>query len=178
MGPRVQEKDQRLVLDLPPGLPKVLADPVRVRQVLVNLISNAHQYTGEGGTITVIADGEGQDIALSVADDGQGMAQEDLDHVFDRFVRRDDTGAGTGLGLSIVRSLVDLQGGTDRRPEPGGRGHGVHGPPAGRGPGLADLAPRGRGQPGPGAHAARRSGAARWSSVSRPAARRPGRRSR
>jgi len=112
MGPRVQEKDQRLVLDLPPGLPKVLADPVRVRQVLVNLISNAHQYTGEGGTITVIADGEGQDVALSVADDGQGMAQEDLDHVFDRFVRRDETGAGTGLGLSIVRSLVDLQGGT------------------------------------------------------------------
>ncbi|HEX5910885.1 MAG TPA: ATP-binding protein, partial [Thermoleophilaceae bacterium] len=112
MGPRVAEKDQQLVLDLPPGLPKVLADPVRVRQVLVNLISNAHQYTEEGGTITVIADGEGQDVALSVADDGQGMAQEDLDHVFDRFVRRDDTGAGTGLGLSIVRSLVDLQGGT------------------------------------------------------------------
>jgi CheY-like chemotaxis protein len=51
-------------------------------------------------------------VELSVADDGQGMAQEDLDHVFDRFVRRDDTGAGTGLGLSIVRSLVDLQGGT------------------------------------------------------------------
>ena len=49
MGPRVEEKDQRLVLDLPPGLPKVLADPVRVRQVLANLISNAHQYTDEGG---------------------------------------------------------------------------------------------------------------------------------
>ena len=112
IGPRVEGKDQRLVLDLPPGLPKVLADPVRVRQVLVNLISNAHEYTDEGGTITVIADGDGQEVELSVADDGHGMAQDDLDHVFDRFVRRDDTTGGTGLGLAIVRSLVDLQGGT------------------------------------------------------------------
>ncbi len=112
MGPRVEAKDQRLVLDLPPGLPKVLADPVRVRQVLVNLISNSHVYTDAGGTITVVADGDGQEIELSVADDGQGMAQDDLDQVFDRFVRRDDASGGTGLGLSIVRSLVDLQGGT------------------------------------------------------------------
>ena len=112
IGPRLEAKDQRLVLDLPPGLPKALADPVRVRQVLVNLISNAHLYTDEGGTITVVADGEGQEIELSVADDGQGMAQDDLEHVFDRFVRRDDASGGTGLGLSIVRSLVDLQGGT------------------------------------------------------------------
>lgn len=112
MGPRVQAKDQSLILDLPPGLPKILGDPVRVRQVLVNLISNAHLYTDEGGTITVIADGDGQEIELSVTDDGHGMAQEDLDRVFDQFVRRDDTTGGTGLGLSIVRSLVDLQGGT------------------------------------------------------------------
>ena len=113
MGPRMEEKDQRLVLDLPPGLPKVLADPVRVRQILTNLISNAHLYTDEGGVVTVIADGDGQEVELSVADDGRGMTQEDLDQVFDRFVRRDDdAGGGTGLGLSIVRSLVDLQGGT------------------------------------------------------------------
>jgi CheY-like chemotaxis protein/anti-sigma regulatory factor (Ser/Thr protein kinase) len=112
MGPRVDQKDQSLVLDLPPGLPKVLADPVRLRQVLVNLISNAHQYTDEGGRITVIADGDGDEVELSVTDDGRGMTQEDIDHVFDRFVRRDDTTGGTGLGLAIVRSLVGLQGGT------------------------------------------------------------------
>ncbi len=112
MGPRIEEKDQSLVLDLPPGLPKVLADPVRVRQVLVNLLSNAHLYTDRGGAITVVADGDGHEVEMSVADDGHGMAQEDLDRVFDRFVRRDDTTGGTGLGLSIVQSLVDLQGGT------------------------------------------------------------------
>ena len=56
MGPRIEAKDQRLELDLPPGLPLVLADPVRVRQIVTNLISNAHQYTEEDGRITVIAD--------------------------------------------------------------------------------------------------------------------------
>ena len=55
MGPRVSEKDQRLDLDLPPGLPRALADPVRVRQIVTNLVSNAHLYTDEGGRITVIA---------------------------------------------------------------------------------------------------------------------------
>ncbi len=112
MGPRIEEKEQTLRLDLPPGLPKVLADPVRVRQVLVNLISNAHLYSDAGGTITVTADGDGQEVEMSVADDGHGMTQEDLERVFDRFVRRDDTTGGTGLGLSIVQSLVHLQGGT------------------------------------------------------------------
>jgi len=112
MGPRVSEKEQRLDLDLPPGLPRALADPVRVRQILTNLVSNAHQYTGEGGRITVTADQAGDRLEVSVADNGRGMTQEDLDRVFDRFVRRDDGGTGTGLGLSIVRSLVDLQGGS------------------------------------------------------------------
>ena len=112
MGPRISEKEQRLDLDLPPALPSALADPVRVRQILTNLISNAHQYTGEGGRITVTADQAGDQIEVTVADNGRGMTMEDLDRVFDRFVRRDEGGAGTGLGLSIVRSLVDLQGGS------------------------------------------------------------------
>jgi len=112
MGPRVEGKDQRLVLDLPPGLPHALADPVRVRQILTNLVSNAHQYTGEGGQITIAADRAGSLLELSVADSGRGMTREDMDRAFDRFVRRDDGGSGTGLGLAIVKSLVDLQGGT------------------------------------------------------------------
>ncbi len=112
LGPRISEKEQRLDLDLPPGLPPALADPVRVRQILTNIISNAHQYTGEEGRITVTAGRAGDQLRISVADNGRGMTQEDLDRVFDRFVRGDDGGAGTGLGLSIVRSLVDLQGGS------------------------------------------------------------------
>ena len=112
MGPRISGKDQRLDLDLPPGMRRALADPVRVRQILTNLVSNAHQYTGEGGRITVTADQAGDRLELSVADNGRGMTPDDLDRVFDRFVRRDDGGPGTGLGLSIVKSLVDLQGGS------------------------------------------------------------------
>ena len=112
MGPRVAEKDQRLDLDLPPGLPRALADPVRVRQIVTNLVSNAHLYTSEGGRITITIDRVEDGLELSVSDTGRGMSQDEIDRVFDRFVRREDGGGGTGLGLSIVKSLVDLQGGS------------------------------------------------------------------
>jgi signal transduction histidine kinase/CheY-like chemotaxis protein/PAS domain-containing protein len=112
MAPRMADKEQRLDLDLPPGLPRALADPVRVRQIVTNLVSNAHQYTEEGGRIAITADGDPEGVELSVRDDGRGMTQQDIDRVFDQFVRRDDGAGGTGLGLSIVKSLVDLQGGS------------------------------------------------------------------
>lgn len=112
MGPRVAEKDQRLDLDLPPSLPRALADPVRVRQIVTNLVSNAHLYTGEGGRITNMLDRVEGGLELSVSDTGRGMSQEEIARAFDRFARRDDGGGGTGLGLSIVKSLVDLQGGS------------------------------------------------------------------
>jgi len=112
MGPRISEKDQRLQLDLPPGLPRALADPSRVRQILTNLVSNAHLYTEPGGRVSVTVDHTAPWLEMAVSDNGRGMTGEDLERVFDRFVRRDDGGTGTGLGLSIVKSLVDLQGGS------------------------------------------------------------------
>jgi signal transduction histidine kinase/DNA-binding response OmpR family regulator/HAMP domain-containing protein len=112
MAPRIEEKEQRIELDLPPTLPRALADPVRVRQILINLVSNAHQYTDEGGTITVSADQDGPLLVLAVADTGRGITPDDIDRVFERFVRRDDGLGGTGLGLAIVKSLVELQGGS------------------------------------------------------------------
>lgn len=112
MAARVTEKDQRLDLDLPPGLPRVLADPARVRQIMINLVSNAHLYTGEGGRITITIDRVQDGVELAVADSGRGMSQAEIDEAFDRFSRREDGGSGTGLGLSIVKSLVDLQGGS------------------------------------------------------------------
>ena len=111
IAPRVAEKGQELELELPAGLPRALADPGRVRQIVTNLLSNAHLYTNPGGRITVKAESSGGWIRLSVGDTGRGMSQDDLDRAFDRFVRRDDSAPGTGLGLSIVKSLVDLQGG-------------------------------------------------------------------
>ena len=113
MAPRLAAKDQELELEVPPGLPRALADPGRIRQILVNLISNAHQYTPEGGHLRIAARAlDEHQLELVVADTGRGMTEEELRHAFDRFVRREDGAGGTGLGLSIVKSLVDLQRGS------------------------------------------------------------------
>jgi signal transduction histidine kinase/CheY-like chemotaxis protein/HAMP domain-containing protein len=112
MSPRLTDKEQRLDVHVPPGLPRALADPTRVRQIVTNLLSNAHDYTDEGGRLRVALREEGASLAMAISDTGRGVSAEELEHVFDRFVRRDDGGRGTGLGLSIVKSLVDLQGGS------------------------------------------------------------------
>jgi CheY-like chemotaxis protein len=112
MAPRLAEKDQTLALDVPPSLPRTLADPGRVRQILTNLLSNAHLYTDVGGGLGVQVRASEGVAELVVSDDGRGMTQEELEHAFDRFVRREEGAGGTGLGLSIVKSLVDVQGGS------------------------------------------------------------------
>ncbi|MGH8575078.1 MAG: sensor histidine kinase, partial [Gammaproteobacteria bacterium] len=112
MAPSLADKDQRLDLDLPSSLPRALADPAQVRRIVTNLVSNAHQYTEAGGSIAIALSGGGGRLRIAVSDTGRGMTPEDAQHVFERFVRRDERNAGTGLGLSIVKSLVDLQGGS------------------------------------------------------------------
>jgi signal transduction histidine kinase len=103
-----------LELDCPVDLPMALADPERVEQVMVNLLGNALRYTPEG-SVTVKAWHRLEQIWIAVIDTGQGIAPEDLPHVFERFWRsdrsRDRTSGGTGIGLSISRRLVELQGG-------------------------------------------------------------------
>jgi signal transduction histidine kinase/CheY-like chemotaxis protein len=112
MRPRIDDKAQQLTLELPDELPAALADPARIRQVLTNLLTNAHLYTAKGGTIAVALRESGRHVALHVADDGRGMTDEEARHVFDRFYRAGDgDGAGTGLGLAIVKSLVELHDG-------------------------------------------------------------------
>ena len=124
IGPRIADKSQTLEQHLPRVLPPALADPARLRQIITNLLTNAHLYTQPGGQITVALEAEENAIALRVADTGRGMTPEEQEHVFDRFYRGADgrTSPGTGLGLSIVKSLVDLHGGTielDSRPGEG-----------------------------------------------------------
>ncbi|HLO51999.1 MAG TPA: HAMP domain-containing sensor histidine kinase [Kamptonema sp.] len=95
-------------------LPLVLADADRTEQVLVNLIGNAMRYTASG-SITVRAWVESSKVWIAVVDTGQGIAAEDLPHVFDRFWRSESSRAthssGTGIGLAIARRLIELQGG-------------------------------------------------------------------
>ncbi len=97
------------------GLPPVLADPVRLGQVLNNLLSNAIRHTPAGGKVGIEAKGEGTAIVISVWDTGEGIPAEDLPFVFDRFYRADKSRArrsgGTGLGLAIVKQLVEAHGG-------------------------------------------------------------------
>lgn len=110
----IAENSPQILLVYPPETPPVLADPERVEQVLVNLIGNALRYT-PAGSITVQVEPAKDQIWISVIDTGQGIAREDLPHVFERFWRadrsRNRTSGGTGIGLAICRRLVELQGG-------------------------------------------------------------------
>jgi signal transduction histidine kinase/DNA-binding response OmpR family regulator len=114
LRPRIDAKRQHLELEIPDELPRALADPSRVRQIMTNLLTNAHLYTSEHGRLRVSLHEQPDAVALEVADNGRGMNDEELEHVFDRFYRAGDgsSGPGTGLGLAIVRSLVDLHHGT------------------------------------------------------------------
>lgn len=103
--------ESKIATDLPP----VLADPDRVEQILINLMTNAVQYTPAGGTITVFARSLDPFVEVGVTDTGIGMASEHLPHIFERFYRVDKSRArqsgGAGIGLTIARHLVYAQGG-------------------------------------------------------------------
>jgi CheY-like chemotaxis protein len=122
MQPRLLDKQQRLDLQIAEPRTPALADPARVRQILINLMTNAHLYTDDHGTISVRLEGDTGGTRLTVADTGRGMSPEDLRRVFDRFHRGADErkNPGTGLGLAIVKSLVEMQGGAiDVTSQPG-----------------------------------------------------------
>ena len=111
MEPRVLAKKQNLTAYVAPTLPPALADPGRVRQIVANLLTNAHLYTPEGGTLHVGVEADRAWVQIVVADSGVGMSEEETGRIFDRFYRagnRSGSNPGTGLGLSIVKSLVDL----------------------------------------------------------------------
>lgn len=93
----------------------LVADPVRLRQAVENLVTNAIRYTPAGGAVTVTARLDGG-VVIEVADTGVGIAPDDLSHVFERFWRADKSRSrstgGSGLGLAITRHLVEAHGGT------------------------------------------------------------------
>jgi len=113
--PAAKEKGLSLVSEVDEGLPAAAADPDRLAQILRNLLSNALYHTPAGGHITMQATSAGDQVEISVIDSGEGIAPEDLPHVFGRFWRGDRSRAretgGSGLGLAIARQLVLSQGG-------------------------------------------------------------------
>ncbi len=116
LSSRAAASSQSLTLNLPPqSLPEITADPLALESIFGNLITNAINYTQEGGRIRVDVDMAGINIRVKVVDNGFGMAEKHLDKIFDRFYRvKDDRTryiTGTGLGLPIVKGLVDSLGG-------------------------------------------------------------------
>jgi signal transduction histidine kinase len=109
---RAEEAGVALVARADPGIPVLDVDPVRIGQVLANLVHNAIEQVPPGGRVVVSAErATGQDsVAFSVLDTGPGIPAELLPHVFDRFVKAPGS-AGAGLGLAIARGLVEAHGG-------------------------------------------------------------------
>ncbi|MFZ6030814.1 MAG: sensor histidine kinase [Chloroflexota bacterium] len=109
VGPLAAERN--IFLEISPSTGVVLADPTRLRQVLLILFDNALHHTPDGGCIRLQAQPEGRLICLTVSDNGGGIALEHLPHVFERFYRgkeeRRQYNSGSGLGLAIARSLVE-----------------------------------------------------------------------
>jgi CheY-like chemotaxis protein len=116
--PAVEGKHITLSCDIGPDAKVVLGDPTRLQQVLWNLLANAVKFTPEYGHIWVAARKRGEELEITVRDDGEGIAPEFLSQIFTRFRQADSTSArrhgGLGLGLAIVRQLVELHGGTVR----------------------------------------------------------------
>jgi signal transduction histidine kinase len=116
---------RRFALDVPPGLPPVLGEETYIEQVVRNLLTNAAKYSAEGTTITVTARAQGGDVVVRVLDEGVGIADADVPHVFELFYRSASVSrkaSGAGIGLFVSRQLIEAMNGrmwAASRPEGG-----------------------------------------------------------
>jgi signal transduction histidine kinase len=114
--PLVQARRHRLTTALPAEPVRVVADPDRLIQIIENLLTNAAQYTPDGGRIEIAAEHRGGDVLIRVRDNGIGIAPDLLPRVFDLFAQAnrglDRRQGGLGVGLTLVRRLVEMHGGS------------------------------------------------------------------
>ena len=110
--------DHAVLTDLPDSLPKVMADKDRIRQVIINLLTNATRYSPESTTVTIraaiIQDGDDSFVRMSVSDEGIGISSQDAERIFTKFAMLPKPGwtkKGTGLGLYITKGIVEAMGG-------------------------------------------------------------------
>ncbi len=125
--PHTSEKQQTVTLSLPPEIPVLRADQRAMRQIMLNLLSNASKFTPEHGRIDVTVRAlDNGDLELSVRDTGIGIPEDKLAEVMEPFGQVDDSSArqhgGTGLGLPITRSLTEMHGGSFRLESVMGKG--------------------------------------------------------
>lgn len=123
LGRAIEYKHQDLELTIAPELPPLRGNPIRLRQMMDNLLVNAIKYTPENGKIRVALKAKADKIIFEVSDNGIGIPKEDLKHIFEKFYRAINAPKdlpGTGLGLAIVRSIVENhQGRVSVESEPG-----------------------------------------------------------
>ncbi|MCK5661260.1 MAG: HAMP domain-containing histidine kinase, partial [Methanosarcinales archaeon] len=114
--PLVNDKQHEIFVEIAEGVGDVCADRIRLKQVLLNLISNAIKFTSDNGKIIVKANNEKEMVRISVIDNGMGIKQDDMGKLFNRFIQIDQSNTrhvgGTGLGLAIVKDLMKLMGGS------------------------------------------------------------------
>jgi PAS domain S-box-containing protein len=113
--PLLLSKRQHLTLTMPPHPVLLEADPLRLAQVVANLLTNAAKYTGAGGEIGLWADAVGDSVVIAVSDNGIGISEADCERIFGMFVQigsaRNRTHGGLGIGQALSRGLVELHGG-------------------------------------------------------------------
>jgi signal transduction histidine kinase len=111
---RRTEKHQ-LMVDFPPGFPIIDADPLRIKQVLRNILDNAIKYSPQGGLVVIRGEVRLNDVVVSISDQGVGISPEDLIPLFEKYFRvKSPTGyhvPGTGLGLPVARGIVEAHHG-------------------------------------------------------------------
>jgi len=109
------QKNLILDLDVSAAVPLITADPGRLTQVITNILDNAFRHTPEGGKITLAVKSEQGKVKISVQDNGRGIAESEVEHIFDRFYRIDKSrqrdNSGSGLGLAIAKSIVQAHNG-------------------------------------------------------------------
>jgi signal transduction histidine kinase/ActR/RegA family two-component response regulator len=147
-SPLIEQRRHSLDVQVPREALQVDGDPIRLAQIVANLLTNAAKYTEPGGRISVLAERSGEQVVLRVRDTGIGMATDMLPRIFDLFVQEpqglERSQGGLGLGLTIVRSLVHMHGGTVSA-HSDGPGHGsefvIRFPAAGAGDQAASTLP-------------------------------------
>jgi PAS domain S-box-containing protein len=114
--PAIEERHHKLAVEIAAGEMPLFADPTRIEQVIVNLLTNASKYTPEGGNISVKAYPENEHVVIKVRDTGTGIPREMLTRVFELFMQVDPSldraKGGLGIGLTVVRHLTEMHGGT------------------------------------------------------------------
>ena len=118
LSPALRDRQVRIEADVPGDLPRIDGDADLIKQVFINLISNAIKYSPRGTTVTVAAREEAVNILVSVADQGVGIPKDEIGNVFDKYFRarsqKESKMEGLGLGLAIVKNIVEQHGGSVR----------------------------------------------------------------